>query len=219
MLPTKRPADRLAAHVAQSLGGRLHGRQLLSRVHNMALEMLQDRGLTVVESCASEDQLLRRIDEVKHVLRALPPHDDKHGGAGPAETVVYIDAEERTGVKLVRTLRDEHGDDTNLCIINAEGATPFTKKEVADCEHVEFWQVHELLCNPTRHALVPRHVALTADETAALQRERCILPEQWPVMLSTDVICRWMRFRKGTVVRIARRGLAHEACDYFRKVE
>lgn len=206
----QRPSEKLAAHVAQSLGGRLHGRQLLSQVFNLLVEMMQDRGLVVVESCQTEDQLMRRIDETKPVLRATA------GDAAP--TIVYIDADERTGIKLVRTLREEHTDAV-LCIVNADGATPFTKKEVGDCDRIEFWQVHELLTNPTRHALVPRHTALDADEVTRLQRERCILPHQWPAILATDMIVRWFRFRRGDVVRIERRGLAQEAGLYYRKVD
>ena len=210
---SKRPSDKLAAHVAQTLGGRLHGKQLLSTVHNMALEMMQDRGLTVVDTCASEEQLMRRIDECKPLLRTSAAA----GANDEGSTLVFLDAEERSGVKLVRTLREAHGG-TTLCVINADGATPFTKREFAGHDDVEFWQVHELLSNPTRHALVPRHVALTADEVAATQEKRCILPHQWPTILSTDVIVRWHHFPKGAVVRIERKGLANERHDYFRKV-
>ena len=208
---TKRPSDKLAAHVAQTLGGRLHGKQLLTMVHNVALEMMQDRGLRVVDTCASEEQLMRRIDECKPLLRATKGDDAQ------ATTLVFLDAEERTGVRLVRTLCEAHADAT-LCVINADGATPFTKREFAANSDVEFWQVHELLSNPTRHALVPKHVALTADEVAAMQEQRCILPHQWPTILASDILVRWHHFPKGTVVRIERKGLGSERDDYFRKV-
>lgn len=208
-----RSSDKLATHLAHTLGGRLHGSQLLWHVYGIAMEMMRDRGMTIANSCDDVKTLCQRIDETKSVLVA-------EGGDTPdGRTVVYIDAEERTGVKLVRMLREEHGDATGLCVINVDGATPFTKKEVLGCEHVEFWQMHELLMNPTRHALVPRHVPLTAEETTRLQKERCVLPNQWPAILATDIIVRWYRFRKGTVVRIQRKGIAHEQGEYFRKVE
>ena len=213
----QRPSDRLVAHIAHSLGGRLHGAQILSRVYNTALEMMEDRGCTVIESCQSEDQLLTRIDEAKHVLRALHPTTSE--AAGPrGSTLVFIDAEERTGIKLLRTLQEKHPD-ASLCIINADGPTPFTKKEVADSTTVEFWQVQELLINPTRHALVPRHAALSAKEVQALETDRCILHDQWPVIKAKDIIVRWYHFSRGTVVRIERTGMAHERGDYYRKVE
>lgn len=218
---SKRPSAKLAAHVAQSLGGRLHGPQLLTMVHNTALEMMQDRGFTVVESCASQEQLMQCIDRVKPLLRARRPHGDDNEAT--TESVkpwcyVFLDADERTCVKLVRTLREDHAD-ASLCMINCDGATHFTKREFAACDDVEFWQVHELLFNPTSHALVPRHSALTSDEVETMQRQRCITPTQWPAILLTDIIVRWHRFPKGTVVRIERTGLGHERCDYFRKVE
>lgn len=203
-----KPSDKLAAHVAQTLGGRLHGREVLFRVYNTALDMMQDRGFVVADSCQSEEQILQRIDEGKPLLRT----------DGKRPTLVCLDAEERTGVKTVRTLREQHPH-AALCIINADGPTPFTKKEVADCEHIEFWQVHELLMNPTRHHLVPSHAALTSEETAQLQVDRCIQPHQWPAILATDIIVRWYHFPKGAVLRIGRKGVAHEQCDYFRRVE
>lgn len=206
-----RPSAKIAAHVAQTLGGRLDGAHVLTTVHNTALEMMQDRGLTVVDSCVSEAQLLQRIDDVAPLLCA-------QSADGAARTLVFFDADERTGVKLVRSLREQHAG-AALCVVNVDGPTPFTKREFATSEDVEFWQANDLLCNPTRHALVPRHVALTADETERLQADRCVLPRQWPSILATDIIVRWYRFPKGAVLRIERSGLAHESSNYFRKVE
>ena len=207
--PPQRPSDKLAAHVASSMGGRMFGKQILSKVYNNVLEMMQDRGLRVTKSCQCEEELMQRIDDNKPILRA-----ETEGGS---KTFAFIDSEERTGVKLIRALRDEYGKSA-LCIINTDGATPFTKREVADCSHIEFWQVGELLMNPTKHALVPRHTALSDESVAEMQTRRCILPTQWPLILHTDIIVRWYKFPKGAIVRIERKGFAHERGDYYRKV-
>ena len=176
--------------------------------------MMQDRGLSVVDTCKSERQLMSRIDDCKPIIRASASAD----AAAPMTTLVFIDADERTGVKLVRALREKYVDDS-LCIISAEGTTPFTKKEVAGCDNLEFWHVHEMLTNPTRHQLVPRHVALTEAEATHMQTQKCIKSHQWPLIPSSDIIVRWYRFRRGTVVRIERKGIGYERGDYFRKVQ
>ena len=203
----KRPSEKLSASVAQSVGGRMHGDAILARCYGMVHQMLEDRGITVVGQCNNTDILMQRIDDGKAVLTA-------QGSTG--KTMVFIDPEDRTGVKLVRTLL-EH--DANLIIINIDGATPFTKREVSDVARIEFWQLRELLINPTRHALVPKHTALAEEEVEALHAERCMLPAQFPVLLSTDIIARWYRLRRGTVVKIDRKGLAHERGVYYRKVK
>lgn len=204
--------EKIAAHVAATLGGHICGKKVLCRVYNTALEMMQDRKLSIVDSCSSTKELLHRIEKGEIVLRGL-------GAGAPFDNImVFIDTEERTGVKTVRALREEHGE-AGLCIINADGATPFTRKEVMDCDHIEFWMMSELFMNPTRHALVPLHTALTPEETERMQHERCIQSNQWPTILLTDIIVRWYRFRKGTVIRINRSGIAQEKGDYFRKVE
>ena len=211
IMQKERPSERLEASVAKAMGGRVHGRKVLSTVYNMAFEMMQDRGMRIEGECASEDQLMRRVDAGEPVLRAV-------GGKEGEETLVVMDSDDRTGVKFVRSLR-ESNPDSALCVVSVEGATPFTKKEMAGCDHIEFWQVNEMLFNPTRHALVPRHEEVPEGEVEALQEERCVRPDQWPSILVTDIIVRWYRFRKGTLVRIRRTGVGHEAGDYFRKVE
>ena len=211
-----RPSERLAGHIAQSLGGRLHGTEILTKCHNVALEMMEDRGLAIVAFCKSREELMRCIDETHPILRAAP----RGGEEGAArEVLVFVDSDERTGVKLLRTLRDAH-DDADLCIVNVDGATPFVKREMGACPSgsVEFWQVHELLFNPTKHALVPRHTRLSDAEVDELRREQCILETQFPAILATDVICRWYRFPKDAVLRIERSGLHHERGAYYRRV-
>lgn len=201
-----RPSDKLVAHVAKSFGGRLHGSQIIFQVYNMAMQMMDDRGQTLTDSCASESELLRHIDETHPVLRT-------------DATLIYIDAEERTGVKLLRTLLEKNPD-VGLCILTVDGPTPFTKREVSESGvNVEFWQFSDLLINPTKHALVPRHTALSEEATICMQRERCILPHQWPAIQQSDIIVRWLRIPKGTVIRIERLGIAHERADFYRKVE
>lgn len=204
-----RPSQKLLIHAAQSFGGRVSGADIVRRVFHTASEMMKDRGLTVQDACDSE-QLTLRIDETKPVLRSRR--------CDGVETLVFVDVEERTGVKLLRTLLHDYPG-AILCIINVDGATPFTKKEAVDSDRVEFWQFFELLQNPTRHELVPEHSEIAAEDVDALSAELCIKPRQWPAILATDRIVRWYRFPKGSILRIDRRGMGHESGVYYRRVE
>ena len=203
-------ASKITQAIATSLGGRMDGRSILVQCYRNLLEMVEDRELRLVQSCQSAHALLAAVQNAEPVLVA----GDDDGGF----LHVYVDAEERTGVKFLRQLRDKHAEEDSLLIVNVEGATPFTKKEVGDDPHVEFWMVRELLLNPTRHKLVPPHRLMPAAEVDALQSRRCIADHQWPVMYATDIVARWYKFPKGGIVHIERRGIGHEKGDYYRKV-
>ena len=204
--------DRLGQLIADSFGGRVHGDDVLTRCHNMALEMLQDRGCTVVDACQTAQQLAARVDDCKPILRT-----DATEASSAGATLVFVDADERVSIKLMRTLCEAHPHESIL-VVSVEGPTTFTKREMSDTHRVEFWLVRELLMNPTRHALVPRHTIMSDGQVQALCTARCIRPGQFPKLLRTDIICRWHRFPKDGVVRIERTGIAHEEGDYFRRV-
>lgn len=204
----KQPSVLLAANISASLKGRICGKSILVRCYNNMNQMLIDRGMKINYVCQNSESLDKKIDSADPVTRAY-----KDG----CSTVVYIDAEERTGVKFYRTVRENERDNVVIVIINVFGPTPFTKREVD--EHTEFWTFKELLVNPTRHVLVPEHRLLTDEEITELKESRKIMDHQWPVLLSSDMIARWYRFPKGGIVRIHRRGIAHEEGLYYRKVQ
>ena len=225
-MTAKPPSHKLLACISASLGGRLCGRSVLVRCYNNLYQMFEDRGMAISDVCASTDQLLRRIDATEPVLRGVLTDDktDDRTAEGNMKktktmtttTLVYVDVEERTGVKFLRALREEHPDD-HVLIVNVDGPTPFTRKEMDEAV-VEFWQVRELIINPTRHHLVPKHTGLDAARAQELRARRCMLYHQFPVLMATDIIARWHRYPKGTIVEIQRRGLAHEEGLYYRKV-
>jgi DNA-directed RNA polymerase subunit H (RpoH/RPB5) len=81
----------------------------------------------------------------------------------------------------------------------------------------QFFMTKELLYNPTKHELVPKHEKLSEDEVAAL-KERYMLKSkmQMPHILKTDVIARWLGLRHGDVVRIPRHNDTSGECYYYR---
>ena len=65
----------------------------------------------------------------------------------------------------------------------------------------------ELMYNPLKHVLVPKHRLLsTAEANTVLKKHSIDNPNKLPIILKTDVIARWLGVRSGDVVEIERTG-------------
>ena len=107
---------KLIQTIATSFGGRMDGLAILVTCYRNLIEMMQDRGLQMIETCQTTQDLLNQIQRTSAVIRATTGDDDE-----PRSTYIYIDTDERTGVKYLRQLKDKHPDD-NLLIVWASAA-------------------------------------------------------------------------------------------------
>lgn len=79
------------------------------------------------------------------------------------------------------------------------------KKFNAEGGMLQVFQMKELLYNPTRHILVPKHEKLSEEEVKKLMEEYMIKNKyQMPLIHRNDVIARWLGLRHGDIVRITR---------------
>lgn len=71
---------------------------------------------------------------------------------------------------------------------------------------IEFFDVRELQYNVSRHVLVPRHEPIRDEEAvAALVRAHSLKTRfQFPIILATDPMARYLALRHGQLVRITR---------------
>jgi DNA-directed RNA polymerase subunit H (RpoH/RPB5) len=70
---------------------------------------------------------------------------------------------------------------------------------------MQYFHVKNLLFNPTKHQLVPKHVKLTPDETTMIMDKYLIKGKaQMPFILHSDVISKWIGLKQGDVVKIER---------------
>lgn len=185
--------------------GMVAGETLSERILTTATQMLTDRGFEVTASLA----------ELKRNLLAGQP--TLVARADGSKCLLFFDREERTGVKTVRSILDQYPD-ASLLVIAIDGATPFTRREMAKCAHVHFFHAKELLHNITRHALVPRHEVVPPDEVEQIKARYCVTDEQWPVIFTTDPVARWFAWPPDTIVRIHRTGLTQDTQIFYRKV-
>ena len=70
---------------------------------------------------------------------------------------------------------------------------------------LQYFHIKNLLFNPTKHRLVPKHVKLSPEEVSIVMEKYLIKGKsQFPYILHSDPIARWMGLKQGDVVRIDR---------------
>jgi DNA-directed RNA polymerase subunit H (RpoH/RPB5) len=69
---------------------------------------------------------------------------------------------------------------------------------------LQCFHVKNLLFNPTKHSLVPKHTKLTANELLEVMDKYIIKKTQMPYILHTDVIAKWLGLKHGDIVKIER---------------
>tara|TARA_B100000683_G_scaffold139022_1_gene135440 strand:- start:779 stop:1303 length:525 start_codon:yes stop_codon:yes gene_type:complete len=168
--------------------------------------MLEDRGFEVPAVGAATAKA--------RFLESQPIHTGE--ARDGRRVVLYIDSEERTGIKRVRQLMEQHPDD--IVVVSIDGVTPFTKKEVAHEARITFFVAKEVMHNLPRHCLVPRHTALSQEEAEAVKKRFHMMDHHWMLLLSSDPVARWYNWRIGTIVRIERTGLTQDTHVVYRKV-
>lgn len=70
---------------------------------------------------------------------------------------------------------------------------------------LQYFHVKNLLFNPTKHELVPKHTKLSNEEVSEMMEKYLIKGKiQMPYILQNDVIAKWMGLKQGDVVKIDR---------------
>lgn len=185
--------------------GMIAGETLCERILKTVTEMLLDRGFRTSASVA---------EMKRNLTTGVPTRFRNDAGK---ECVFFFDREEKTGVKTVRTLMEQHPE-ADLVVVAIDGATAFTRRETAKIEHVYFFHAKELIHNITQHAIVPKHEAVPPEEVDAIKSKFCVTDEQWPVIFTTDPVARWFAWAPDTIVRIHRNGLTQDRQVFYRKV-
>lgn len=63
----------------------------------------------------------------------------------------------------------------------------------------EIFEEKDLTYNPTKHIYVPKHVPLSEEEVKELDSDEL---DKFPMLLKTDIICRYHGFKEGQIVKI-----------------
>jgi len=70
---------------------------------------------------------------------------------------------------------------------------------------LQYFHIKNLLFNPTKHILVPKHTKLSPEEVSTVMEKYLIKGKnQFPYIFHSDPIARWMGLKQGDVVQIDR---------------
>ena len=70
---------------------------------------------------------------------------------------------------------------------------------------LQFFQIKQLMFNPTKHEFVPEHVKLTDAEAQDIMKKYMIKSKlQMPIILHNDIIAKWLGLKQGDIVKIKR---------------
>ena len=70
---------------------------------------------------------------------------------------------------------------------------------------IQYFQIKQLLFNPTKHVLVPEHIKLSSDEAKLIMEKYMIKSKlQMPMITHNDVIAKWLGLKQGDIVQIKR---------------
>lgn len=70
---------------------------------------------------------------------------------------------------------------------------------------LQYFHIKNLLFNPTKHVLVPKHTKLSPEEVSTVMEKYLIKGKnQFPYIFHSDPIARWMGLKQGDVVQIDR---------------
>ena len=70
---------------------------------------------------------------------------------------------------------------------------------------LQYFHIKNLLFNPTRHVLVPKHTKLTNEEATEMMDKYLIKGKiQMPYIMHTDPIAKWLGLKQGDVIKIER---------------
>lgn len=82
---------------------------------------------------------------------------------------------------------------------------------------LQVFMMKELMYNPSKHVLVPKHEKLSEDEAKAVLEKYMIKSKaQLPQIHKTDIMARWLGLKHGDVVRITRYNPTSGEYYYYR---
>lgn len=82
---------------------------------------------------------------------------------------------------------------------------------------LQYFQMKQLMFNPTEHVFVPEHIKLSAEEAEEVMQKYMIKSRlQMPVILHNDIIAKWLGLKQGDIVKIIRHNENSGLSYYYR---
>lgn len=193
----------------------------VDRILTHLAEMLEERGEDISEFVEHGDAVPRARYYSERIVLDTP------------NTTVFFVLKKELMKDLTREFKDHETAEAffaayktkNLILVATEPPSPAVQNTLqaydrmlgAQGGSLQLFLKRELLYNPSRHELVPKHTKLTPAEIDAL-KERYMLKNklQLPHIHRNDVMAKWLGLRHGDVVRITRYNETSGEYDYYR---
>jgi DNA-directed RNA polymerase subunit H (RpoH/RPB5) len=126
--------------------------------------------------------------------------------------------------KTVAEIKKEYGKLKMILILNDYPSSityqALQKKELelaAEEGFIQIFLMQELMYNPTKHELVPKHEKMNNEDVKKLMENLKLKAKtQLPFIQKTDVIARWLGIQSGDVVKITRYSPTSGKSYYYR---
>lgn len=171
-----------------------------NQVKIVTREMVEDRGFTSVQFAANESETVGAFERGGVILRS------KKKDGMECSVLIYCD---KVGVKSIRDIEETYYKDksSQLIIISLKDITAPAQKRFFLPEIISWCSIFPLgsvIRNVTRHEWVPKHTKLTDEEVkGVLERWKLDKITKLPIILTTDVVSRYLGLQEGDVVEIS----------------
>ena len=118
---------------------------------------------------------------------------------------VYFTNETKFGVKSIRSIMEDIKSSYTVILVATDGLTPFAQKEISDSyQNIQFFKKNELYLNPTKHVLYSPHEKITGEERSDVLLKYGSNLKKYPILRTSDIICRYYNFKIGDMIKITR---------------
>eukprot|EP00818_Percolomonas_sp_WS_P005839 CAMPEP_0117447114 /NCGR_PEP_ID=MMETSP0759-20121206/6701_1 /TAXON_ID=63605 /ORGANISM="Percolomonas cosmopolitus, Strain WS" /LENGTH=225 /DNA_ID=CAMNT_0005239425 /DNA_START=145 /DNA_END=822 /DNA_ORIENTATION=+ len=197
----------------------------LWRIRRTVLQMLQDRGYTVLN-----EELNMPVDEFYEKMATTPSEPKTpinrtrlmymgSKRANPEDVImVYFPEEEKIGLKEIKNLyvsMQQSNAKRAILVLRPSQRHSTTKTISSQAMNaidaleakkyiIEPFKEDELLVNITHHELVPQHVPLSEEDKVNLLQKYKLRDAQLPRMKRNDPVARYFGMKRGQVCKIIR---------------
>ena len=118
-----------------------------------------------------------------------------------------MEDDEKIGIDVIRDVRMSMTSNHTILIINGK-LTPIANQTInmmkMEKKWIEIFFFNELMFNPTKHCLVPKHILMTKKEKDAVLSHYSVNENLIPKILTTDRIARHLGLVPGDMLKIIR---------------
>lgn len=187
---------------------------------NTVIEMLLSRGCSTTQQVVDFPQFSNQFpsaDSNPSILNFISSNPLSN-----SPYAVHFSTDSKLGKSsLERLLHDYSSQSINIVIlITPAKLNASCKSYIKNIQiEVEHFLIEQLQLNVTKHVLVPQHRIMNEEEKIELLNKLKTKQENLPVILTSDVVCRYIGGKEGDIIEIKRKSATAGTALYYRRVK